>query len=62
MTVLMTEPGAAPGDDPAIPRLEAWLAANVGGTVRRAERQPRWRPVWFVDVEQTGDAGAVRAG
>jgi len=51
----MTEPGAAPGDDTSIPRLEAWLATNVGGTVRRAERQPRWRPVWFVDVERDGE-------
>jgi hypothetical protein len=32
-----------------------WLRANVGGTLVRAARQPRWRPVWFVDVERDGD-------
>ena len=36
-------------------------AANVGGTVVRISRQPRWRPVWFADVERDGErARALR--
>lgn len=29
-----------------------WVEAVTGGTVVRAERQPRWRPAWFLDVER----------
>ncbi len=32
-----------------------WIKANVGGTIVRAARQPRWRPVWFIDVERDGE-------
>ena len=32
-----------------------WIGANVGGTVTAIVRQPRWRPVWFVDVERDGE-------
>ena len=32
-----------------------WLQANIGGTVRHIARQPRWRPVWFADVERDGE-------
>jgi hypothetical protein len=35
-------------DDTALVR--AWLEANLGRVVW-VERQPRWRPVWFADVE-----------
>src|SRR5947209_521673 len=31
-----------------------WLTANVG-TVVHIEQQPRWRPVWFADVEREGE-------
>ena len=31
-----------------------WLSTNVGGTVTSISRQPRWRPVWFVEVDQNG--------
>lgn len=30
-----------------------WLESNLG-RVRRIDRQPRWRPVWFADVERDG--------
>ena len=30
-------------------RIVAWLEARLGAVVR-IERQPRWRPAWFVDV------------
>jgi hypothetical protein len=31
-----------------------WVSANIGGQIVRAARQPRWRPVWFLDVEREG--------
>ena len=33
----------------------AWVEEHVGGRVVAAARQPRWRPVWFVDVERDGE-------
>jgi aminoglycoside phosphotransferase (APT) family kinase protein len=36
-------------------RIVAWLEQNVGGRVLRIARQPRWRPVWFADVERDGE-------
>ena len=40
----------APDDGTA--KVSAWLRANIGGEVVRIRRQPRWRPVWFADVER----------
>jgi hypothetical protein len=31
-----------------------WVERTVGGPVVRWERQPRWRPAWFLDVERDG--------
>lgn len=31
-----------------------WLERNLGGRVLQIARQPRWRPVWFADVEREG--------
>src|SRR5215475_15667229 len=36
-------------------RVVAWLEANLGGDVTAIRRQPRWRPVWFADVESGGE-------
>ncbi len=36
------------------PRAVAWIERVVGGRVVRSERQPRWRPAWFLDVEVDG--------
>jgi aminoglycoside phosphotransferase (APT) family kinase protein len=36
-------------------RVVAWLERQVGGRVITIERQPRWRPVWFADVERDGE-------
>ncbi|MCU1487971.1 MAG: putative protein kinase [Actinomycetia bacterium] len=33
--------------------VRAWLTNNIG-TVTHLERQARWRPVWFADVERDG--------
>jgi hypothetical protein len=42
----------APGDGGAR-EIGAWLERNVG-KVLAIHRQPRWRPVWFADVERDG--------
>ena len=36
-------------------KVVAWLEDNVGGTVTHIERQARWRPVWFANVERNGE-------
>jgi hypothetical protein len=36
-------------------RLRAFVTETMGGTITRMERQVRWRPAWFVDVERDGD-------
>ena len=33
----------------------AWIRKNIGGTVERCERQPRWRGGWWVDVRRDGE-------
>jgi hypothetical protein len=35
-------------------RLKAFVEQLTGGTVVRMERQVRWRPAWFADVERPG--------
>jgi len=43
--------------DPGLPwsKAFAWIEANVGGTIRHYERQPRWRPAFYLDVERNGE-------
>ncbi|MCU0310146.1 MAG: phosphotransferase family protein [Acidimicrobiales bacterium] len=36
-------------------RVRRWLEDELGGTVVALRRQPRWRPVWFTDVERAGE-------
>ena len=39
------------------------IADAVGGTVAHIERQLRWRPTWFADVEVDGETvGMVLRG
>ena len=38
-------------------QLRAWIEERIGGRVVRSERQPRWRPAWFIDVERPGAQG-----
>lgn len=35
--------------------LVAWLQGELGGRVVRIERQARWRPAWWVDLERDGE-------
>lgn len=41
-------------DATGIERIKSWIEKNVGGKVGPFERQPRWRPIFFVDVEKDG--------
>jgi aminoglycoside phosphotransferase (APT) family kinase protein len=45
---------ASPELAPEWQRAFAWIERELGGKVVRAERQPRWRPAWFLDVEREG--------
>jgi hypothetical protein len=40
-------------------RVFAEVGRLVGGKVVRAERQPRWRPAWFLEVERDSEIVAV---
>lgn len=35
--------------------IREWVGDHVGGSVISLARQPRWRPVWFVDVDRDGE-------
>jgi aminoglycoside phosphotransferase (APT) family kinase protein len=49
----MTE--AVPATDAETEKVRAWLQAHLGGEVVDLRRQPRWRPVWFADVDRDGE-------
>ncbi|HEY2331635.1 MAG TPA: phosphotransferase [Acidimicrobiales bacterium] len=36
-------------------RITEWLEGDIGGKVTHIERQARWRPAWWVDVERGGE-------
>ena len=36
-------------------RITEWLERDLGGRVARIERQARWRPAWWVDLERDGE-------
>jgi aminoglycoside phosphotransferase (APT) family kinase protein len=47
----MADEAAGTGDDA---RIMAWLGDLLDGTIVSWSRQPRWRPMWFVDVDRHG--------
>lgn len=47
--------GTADYDDAAIARLRAFVEQITGGRIVRMERQVRWRPAWFADIERAGE-------
>jgi aminoglycoside phosphotransferase (APT) family kinase protein len=52
----VTELGASTADNAdRIAAITRWLEQNVGGTVTSIVPQPRWRPVWFAEVERDGE-------
>ena len=36
-------------------RITEWLEADLGGRVTHIERQARWRPAWWVELERDGE-------
>lgn len=46
---------AEPTTEASTAKVAAWLERNIGGRLVRIARQPRWRPVWFADVERDGE-------
>lgn len=40
--------------DDGLGKVRAWLERNLGGEIGEFKRQPRWRPMYFVDVEVDG--------
>jgi len=51
----MTDQNAEPVyDDAALARIHAEVERLTGGKVQSSERQVRWRPAWFIDVEVDG--------
>jgi aminoglycoside phosphotransferase (APT) family kinase protein len=52
----MVDAGTTPEyDDAAIARMRAFVEHVTGGMIVRMERQVRWRPAWFVDIERDGE-------
>ncbi len=47
----MPSPTTVEGDR----KIVDWIRRNLGAEVVRIERQPRWRPVWWVDAERDGE-------
>lgn len=45
--------------DEAGTRIVAWLREHMGGRVVSIRRQPRWRPVWFADLDRDGERLAL---
>src|SRR5258708_39913012 len=45
----------ATATDDGTEQVSVWLRENLGGTVARIGRRPRWRSVWFADVERDGE-------
>ena len=43
------------GDAHDFERITQWLETDLGGTVTHIERQARWRPAWWVDLERDGE-------
>jgi aminoglycoside phosphotransferase (APT) family kinase protein len=41
--------------DGAPPQMITWIERSTRGRVVRCERQPRWRPAWYLDVETDGE-------
>ncbi len=46
---------APPPADEASDKIRRWLVDHFRGTVLGIARQPRWRPVWFAEVERDGE-------
>ena len=52
MKELSDLPGSLP---PEWRRAFSWLETKLAGRIVRTERQARWRPAWFLDLERDGE-------
>lgn len=50
----MIESSVGSGGSSDDARIISWLESLLGGKVLSWSRQPRWRPMWFVDVKRGG--------
>ena len=50
----MAAANASAGRSADTERVRIWIESELGGRVVSISRQPRWRPVWFVDLERDG--------
>lgn len=48
-----------PTDDAAEQQVRAFVEQTLGARVTRCERQPRWRPAWFLVAERQNRGGAA---
>jgi aminoglycoside phosphotransferase (APT) family kinase protein len=48
-------PEELPRLTPEWERAFAWIETELGGRIVRAQRQPRWRPAWFLDLDRAGE-------
>ncbi len=48
-------PPELPELTPEWERAFAWIEKELGGHVVRAQRQARWRPAWFLDLDREGE-------
>jgi aminoglycoside phosphotransferase (APT) family kinase protein len=42
-------------ESPDALKVTRWIESELGARVLRVTRQPRWRPVWFVEAERGGE-------
>ena len=42
-------------ETPDAQKVTRWIESELGARVLRVTRQPRWRPVWFVETERGGE-------
>jgi aminoglycoside phosphotransferase (APT) family kinase protein len=42
-------------ESPEAEKVSRWIEAELEARVVKMARQPRWRPVWFVDAERAGE-------
>ena len=54
-------PDGAPAREPRdeLAHIAGWLERDLGGRVLRVERQARWRPAWYADLERDGEVLAL---
>ena len=55
----MADEGSNVDDETTNAKVIAWLEKLLDGKVVSWTRQPRWRPMWFVDIDRAGTVERV---